>query len=88
MPPVLTLVGTADCHLCHEMRQVVEHLLPDLELALVERDVAEHPELARYRLEIPVLLLDGEELARHRVSEADLRRRLRAAGVRHVASPP
>ena len=69
------------------MRHVVVRVLSDLDVALVERDVAEHPALARYRLEIPVLLLDGAELARHRVSEADLRQRLRAAGVRAGANP-
>lgn len=88
MPAVLTLLGKADCHLCHEMRRVVELVLADVDLTLVERDVTEHAELARYRLEIPVLLLDGEELARHRVSETALRQRLRAAGVRAGSSQP
>ena len=82
MPPVLTLLGKPDCHLCHEMRRVVERVAADAGLALVERDIAEDPELAdRYRLEIPVLLLAGEEVARHRVTEAALRERLRRAGV-------
>jgi hypothetical protein len=46
---------------------------------LEEQDVRDDPELeARYLFEIPVLLADGRELARHRVSEAELLRLLEA----------
>jgi hypothetical protein len=48
---------------------------------LVEDDVRRDPAWSRYRLEIPVLLLDGEEVARHRVDEDELRLRLAARGV-------
>ena len=45
---------------------------------LVEKDVREDPELERrYLFEIPVLFWEGRELARHRVSEGELRERLR-----------
>lgn len=59
------------------MRAVVERVLPAFEAALVERDVREDPETKRrYQLEIPVLLLGETEVARHRVTEAELRHRL------------
>ncbi len=47
---------------------------------LLELNVEEHPDLeARYVFEIPVLLLEGQEIARYRTTEAELRGRL--AGV-------
>jgi Glutaredoxin-like domain (DUF836) len=59
------------------MRAVAEKVAPDFGLALVERDVTEDPEAERrYVFEIPVLFLGDLELARHRVTEEDLRERL------------
>jgi hypothetical protein len=82
VPAALVLLSRPGCHLCHDLRQVVERVLPDFAATLTERDVREDPELrARYALEIPVLLLEGRELLRHRGSEDDVRAALRAAGV-------
>jgi hypothetical protein len=73
----LLLLSKPGCHLCHEMRDIVLPVLADYGLELVERDVRDDPETRRrYLLEIPVLLLDGTEIARHRVTAAQLRRRL------------
>jgi hypothetical protein len=78
----LTLLGKPGCKLCHEMRAVVERVLAEGGIPLVERDVRENPELeSRYGLEIPVLLLGDREVVRHRVTEAELRRRLRELGL-------
>ena len=74
----LLLVGKPGCHLCEVMREVVSPVAAELGLALAERDVRSDPELdALYRNDIPVLLLGGREVARHRVTAADLRARLR-----------
>ena len=81
MPRRLTLLGKPGCHLCHEMRAVVETVLAGMDAVLVEEDVRHDAGWQRYRLEIPVLLLDGDEVARHRIGEADLRRLLEARGV-------
>lgn len=71
------MLGKPGCHLCHEMREVVERVLPDYAATLVERDVRDEAEWRqRYLWEIPVLLLGEQELARHRVGEAELRKRL------------
>ncbi len=79
-PPTLILLGKPDCRLCHEMRAVAERVLAE-PARLVERDVREDPELEkRYRLEIPVLLWGEREVVRHRVTEAELRRRLHELG--------
>jgi hypothetical protein len=62
------------------MREVTEKVAGDLGLALIERDVTEDPEAERrYLFEIPVLFLGDLEVARHRVTEADLRERLARA---------
>lgn len=76
----LTLVGKPDCHLCHVMSDVVREVVGD-RLALVEADVRSKPEWQIYRLEIPVLLLDGQEVARHRITPDDLKARLLSLGV-------
>lgn len=74
----LILVGKPGCHLCEVMRDVVSPVARELGLTLAERDVRSDPELdALYRHDIPVLLLGGREVARHRVTAADLRARLR-----------
>lgn len=81
MPARLTLLSKPGCHLCDEMRAVVERVTASADVTLVEEDVRSDPGWQRYRLEIPVLLLDGSEIARHRVGEEDLRRLLAARGV-------
>jgi hypothetical protein len=75
--PVLVLLSAPGCHLCHELRAVVERVLPDYGAVLEERDVRADAETTRrYALEIPVLLLDGREVLRHRATEDELRARL------------
>jgi hypothetical protein len=69
----VVLLGKPDCHLCHVMEEVVAPVLAARGIALVVRDVREDPELLRrYRNDIPVLLEDGVELARHRVTPDEL----------------
>jgi hypothetical protein len=59
------------------MREVVERALRGSALRLVEVDVRDHPDLEkRYVFEIPVLLLGDREIARHRITEGELRQRL------------
>ena len=81
----LTLLVQPGCHLCHEMRAVVERVVAGTDAALVEEDVRSDPGWRHYRLEIPVLLLDGAEIARHRVSEEELRRLLAARGLETIS---
>jgi hypothetical protein len=77
---VLTLVGMPDCHLCHRMRHTLERVAGDFGARIEDVDIRSDADLERrYLLEIPVLLLGRRELARHRVEEAELRRRLEAA---------
>jgi hypothetical protein len=77
---LLTLLHREDCGLCEEMLSELEVLgrsltLPPLELVDVDSD----PELARrHGLHIPVLLLDGTVVCRHRLDSGELTRLLRS----------
>ena len=73
------------CHKTNEtFKHVEEQLGPreDLPLELVVRNIEEDEALLRrYALEIPVLVLGDAEVARHRISEAELRSRLSELGL-------
>ena len=82
---VLTLYSRPGCHLCDEMKAVIQRAsgAVDASITVEEIDISTDPELeARYGLEIPVLLLDGKKAAKYRVTEGELTRMLRdrAAG--------
>lgn len=79
-PLRLTLVGKPGCHLCDEMAAVVRAAL-GTGVVVEEKDLRDDPELERrYVLEIPVLLFEGREVARHRVDGTVLLARLAALG--------
>jgi hypothetical protein len=81
-PPALVLLSRPGCHLCHDLRVVAERVLPEFGATLVEEDVRKDAETRRrYALEIPVLLLDGREVLRHRATDSELRARLREMGL-------
>ena len=77
----LTLYSRPGCHLCDDMKAVVERVartstpVPTIEVI----DISSDPELeALYGLEIPVLLVNGKKAAKYRVTEDGLRRMLKA----------
>lgn len=75
----LTLYSRPGCHLCDDMKAIVEQVvhLSGEAITLDEIDITSDPGLeARYGLEIPVLLVDGKKAAKYRVSEEELRRLL------------
>jgi hypothetical protein len=75
----LSLLTRAGCGLCDELQAelaqfALSHTLPELQLV----DVDSNDRLQRrYGLHIPVLLLDGVEVCRHRFDPAELLRLLR-----------
>jgi glutaredoxin len=70
---VLTLYGKPGCHLCEEARVA----LATLNVEVHEVDITLDPRLhAEYGEQIPVVKLDGEEVARFHVDLADLKSRL------------
>ena len=80
MPVELTLYTRPGCHLCDDLKAILLRLRRRQAFALTEIDISGDPALERqYGHDIPVLLLDGVETARHRIDEADLMRRLTRA---------
>ena len=75
----LTVVQRHDCQLCEEMLQELDALgrvvpLPPIEVVDVDAD----PLLQRrHGLDVPVLLLDGTVVCRHRLDREELTRLLR-----------
>jgi hypothetical protein len=63
------------------MKQVIDRVIREMSppVRLEEINVASDPDLeGRYGLEIPVLLINGKKVAKYRLTEAELRRRLGA----------
>lgn len=70
---ILTLYAKPECHLCEELRALLDDLQPEYGFAIEEIDITRDPQLyARYRYDIPVLLKDGKEIARGGVTDREL----------------
>ncbi len=83
MPPSRILVYTKPgCHLCDDMLDLLRVTLRGSGEAVTERNIASDlDDFERYRHDIPVLVIDGREVARHRISEPALQAALTAAGI-------
>lgn len=69
----ITIYSKPDCHLCDRAKEVVERCRSKADLAVEVIDISQNVELFdRYRNDIPVILLDGKEIARHFVRERQL----------------
>jgi hypothetical protein len=75
----LSVVRRRDCELCEQMLAELAVLARSLALPPVDvLDVdADAQLLRRYGLEVPVLLLDGSLVCRHRLDVPELKRLLR-----------
>lgn len=79
-PPRLTLLSRGYCHLCDDMRILVDAIRQEFGFELVVVDVDSDPEIEqRYGEDVPVLLHQGREIARHRLQPEVLRRYLAQA---------
>ena len=79
----LTIYSKPGCHLCDEMKSLVQRVArrqPDRhDISIDEIDISSDRTLTdRYGLEIPVLLIDGQKVAKYRVSEEALTRMVQA----------
>jgi glutaredoxin len=77
----LTIYTRPGCHLCQDMKVIVERVVRDThaQARIEEINIAHDADLeARYALEIPVLLVNGKKAAKYRVTEEELRRKLKA----------
>ena len=69
----VTLYSKPGCHLCEDVRAVLDEIQPTHRFAIDEIDITRDDELfAQYRYEIPVLLIDGEEVGRGALTERDV----------------
>ncbi|ACR28141.1 glutaredoxin family protein [Burkholderia glumae] len=79
----LTLYGRGWCHLCGEMRAALAPLAAEFGVEVDYLDVDADPALvARYDEDVPVLLLDGVELCRHRLDPRCVRAALERRAAR------
>ena len=76
------LFSKPGCHLCEDMHALLATLLRGTGVTVAERNIAlDLDAFVRYQHDIPVLAIDGREVARHRASEEALAAALRVAGI-------
>lgn len=69
----LTIYTKPGCHLCEEAEDVIEGVRAARGFDVERRNILDDPrDYERYKHDIPVILLDGREIARHHLSEAQL----------------
>ncbi len=70
----LTLLSKTNCPLCDEAKVAIEAFAQECEIELSVVDIAADKALwDKYKFDIPVLLIDGEEAARHHIGLKKLR---------------
>lgn len=75
----VTLYTKPNCPLCDEALEQIERAQSIVPFNLVEINILTDPSLyQRYKLDIPVICLDGAELFRHRLKSEELIRRLQS----------
>ncbi|HKO44371.1 MAG TPA: glutaredoxin family protein [Pyrinomonadaceae bacterium] len=83
--PRVVIYSRPGCHLCEEAKKVIEASGYREEYTLEEINIESDAELLRrYRYDIPVITINGEEAFRHRVNSSEFVEMMRRAG----ASPP
>jgi len=71
---IVTLYTKANCPLCQRAERVILSLQAELGFRFERQDITQDPTLyERYRFDIPVIAIDGQERFHHRVSKAELR---------------
>ncbi len=77
--PAVVVYGKPHCALCDKALAVLAHLQPEFGYRIDYRDITADPALtARYRETIPVVAVDGVEIARGRVTIPAVRAALSA----------
>lgn len=69
----ITIYSKPECHLCERAKEVIERCRQKADFETEVVDISQNPELfERFRNDIPVIFLDGREIARHVVRERNL----------------
>ena len=70
---VVTIFTKPECGLCEEAEAVLEAVRARRPFELVRRNILDrYEDYERYKHDIPVILVDGVEVARHHLSEQTL----------------
>jgi glutaredoxin len=70
---IVTLYSKPGCHLCENARALLDELASERRFAVDEIDIQRDAALfERFRHDIPVVLVDGVEIARGRIDERHL----------------
>jgi hypothetical protein len=78
----LVLYSRPDCHLCDDMKAVIDRVSVHHALTVEIIDISTDPALeAEYGLDIPVLMVDGRRVAKHRITEEALMRAVDAGSL-------
>ena len=76
-PLTVTLYSGADCHLCHEAKEILKRVGGEVSLVVTEVDVAADPVLkAHYGDQIPVIVAGESKISKGVPDETVIRRRL------------
>jgi glutaredoxin len=74
----ITIYSKPGCHLCDRAKDVIARCRQKAAFEVDEVDISQNPALfERFHNDIPVILLDGQEIARHFVRERKLLELLR-----------
>ena len=66
------------CHLCDEAKEVIERVRQRHPFSVSEINVESDPALEReYGTDIPVILLNGRQVFKHRVNERELEKKVK-----------
>jgi hypothetical protein len=80
-PLAITLYGKPGCHLCDDLRTILDDLRSEFDFALVERNIEDDPDdFTRFRYSIPALDIAGKLLLYPPHDAVSIRRALLAAG--------
>jgi glutaredoxin len=72
-PAEITLYTKPGCHLCDAVEQVIAQVARRRPITLKKVNILDDPDAKeKYRHEIPVVFLGGREIARHRLTTAEL----------------
>lgn len=70
---IVTLYTKEGCHLCEQALDVIEQVRQKAPFELILRDILDNPaDYDLYKHDVPVVTLNGREIARHRLTAEQL----------------
>jgi glutaredoxin len=74
---IVTLYTKPGCHLCEAVEQVIRRVAARRTFEFVSQNIESDPaSFEKYKHDIPVVTVDGVEIARHRLTAEQLERAL------------